>query len=858
MQLFNRLFWSYKSVSAVLLLLFSASLVANDFVQAHRYNATGQKTGTINADPDGSDALGYPAVRYRYNSVGLLFSEESGVLNGASLPGESVAPDNWSNFTVHLKTTYRYDDYGRQIQVMVYSGSDIISRKDMNYDSLGRLNCEAVRMDSTRFHSQLNLDACSLMVNEASDIEADQTLDRITQYAYNSLDNIKSITKALNTSLEQTYAEYEYLYGAHRTAVIDANGNRTEFKLDVHLRPYRWIFSSKTNTGITDTSDYEEYHYDANGNRTYLRKRDAKVISFTFDKLNQVTLKDVPEAGKDVYYGYDNRGLQTYSRFGGATGLGITTTYDGFGLIKNSINNASGTSRQLSYKYDARGNRIRVTHPDSIAFYYDYDGLDRFTDIRVNSETAATVITQQYNDSALPSGLSRTASGASTAYEYDDAYRLEVLSHDFVQSANDVSITFGYNPANQVLERTYSNTTYIPARSDTLTGGYAVNGLNQYTCQGNNVINCSSADQIKYDDNGNLTDFAGAKYTFDSENRLINITQPVNTQLLYDPAGRLNRVIQGSNTYSFLYDGDALVAEYLNGTLQNRYLHSTSVDSPLISYAGSGVANTNRQYLHRDHQGSIIALSDKDGALVTKNVYDEFGIPGDNNQGRFAYTGQIILPNLDIYHYKARVYHPKLGRFLQTDPVGYEDQMNLYAYVGNDPVTYLDPNGRTMLNMFEAWNTGWRSSGNKAAKDLEATGELLVHVTESLPYNEMSTVAAFHPKGYAVAMILGGLDTYFNQDLSAATGATTSQIMTMVLTDFLEVAGKPLSERREVTIYGISQAVGAITSLPEQTFGTNTQSSEQQDDKFKRTNVSEGIWDCSSARAAFGLTACDK
>jgi len=148
------------------------------------------------------------------------------------------------------------------------------------------------------------------------------------------------------------------------------------------------------------------------------------------------------------------------------------------------------------------------------------------------------------------------------------------------------------------------------------------------------------------------------------------------------------------------YDGLDLIAEYSNtGTLTARVacpgpvpgFTGPGADEPLVQYAGASVST--RQWLLADERGSIVAVTDWSGAAIQINSYDEYGAPAPGNAGRFGYTGQVWLPETGLYHYKNRAYNPELGRFMQTDPIGVSGGMNLYAYVGGDPVNFVDPLG---------------------------------------------------------------------------------------------------------------------------------------------------------------------
>jgi RHS repeat-associated protein len=163
----------------------------------------------------------------------------------------------------------------------------------------------------------------------------------------------------------------------------------------------------------------------------------------------------------------------------------------------------------------------------------------------------------------------------------------------------------------------------------------------------------------------------------------------------YDPAGRrIEKDIDGDTT-TYVYDGGNVIAEYDDGVLARKFVHGPRVDEVVCMI---NVADNNAiYYYHYDGSGSVVALSDSYGDSRQSYEYSAYGrvwaSDPDFTANPYMFTGRRFDYKTGLYYYRARYYNPYIGRFLQTDPIGYGAGINWYAYCGNNPLTFIDPSG---------------------------------------------------------------------------------------------------------------------------------------------------------------------
>jgi RHS repeat-associated protein len=253
---------------------------------------------------------------------------------------------------------------------------------------------------------------------------------------------------------------------------------------------------------------------------------------------------------------------------------------------------------------------------------------------------------------------------------------------------------------------------YLP-QAGTVSYGVANadNGLTTLTAS-------SGSATMTYDGNLNLTYDGTNTLSYDVENRMVQAENGAwgTSTYLYDPLGERKQKVLGVNTVApvatdFVLAGGEEIADYYETSATWRLTVRGADGLPLVTVVpAAGGGSEEIVYVHHDEKGSTVALTEPGGSGPADTyTYSDYGAPQSGTWLAYQYAGYRYDSETSLYYMPSRSYSPALGRFLQTDPAGFQGGSNLYAYAGNDPVNLEDPTG---LSLFQSKDEPEGSEGS--------------------------------------------------------------------------------------------------------------------------------------------------
>jgi RHS repeat-associated protein len=693
------------------------------------------------------------------------YDESGNVIKATDPYGNFTVTDyNTDNLPVRIvdqdgkESTFEYDNEKRLLKAIDGAGNEIsfiYDESQATYISSNR----PVQVEFPAYTKIFYYDRLQRRTQETDIL--DENTSHSVKYEYDPAGNRTSTTDQEGNATSYEYdelnrlvkeidpldgiTEYAYDDRGNLISVKDPNEGITQFEYDRINRMVKEIRPM-----------YEETVYvydDVNKTKSATDPEGQKII-YVHDELNRVSQIRYYAAGdpvnpvKTVYFTYNKLNkMLTYDD--GTTSA--TYTYDDLQRKTGETVNYGTFSLSYSYTYYANNEKKSFAGPNGITYTYNYNSANRLSGIDIPGQGQVTYNIYTWNS---PKKITLPG-GSGLDYTYTPLMQPEAI--DAKDPGQNMFMNYGYqySPVGNVTAKNTEHGNYTYQYDDLyrLTGADNPSSDNEtytYDEAGNRLTAAGVAgawsystnneligyDNVSYnyDDNGNMTQkTVGAQetnYIYDIENRLARVEDvagSVIAEYYYDPFGRrLWKDVGGVKTF-YLYSDEGLIGEY----------DSTGVEIKTYGYAPDSTWGTNPMFQKigtnyywymNDHLGTPQVMIDTSGKIVWTATYDSFGndqIITEDITNNLRFPGQYDDGETGLHYNWNRYYDPRTGRYTRVDPIGFDSgNLNLYAYVGNNPVSYIDSEGLAIYC--------GKKSKCKFFKRIKKWGQILVLLCELL------------------------------------------------------------------------------------------------------------------------------
>ena len=723
-------------------------------VTTYAYDNAGHRTGVTWKKPDGTvvgsltttyDLLDRPATvndglvtrTYDYNHQGLRTAEKIGTQHVSrivyDLDDRPQAATDRNGVTI----TLAYDNLGRVrtrtypdagVEAFAYGARGLASSTNQLNKVTSYLYDEAGRKTS---ETNPNTEVVGYTYNAGGDLlTLTDGRAKVTSWTYDTHGRVTAKRYA-----GQTFDQITYTYDANSRLAT-----RKYWSSATTGQQTAYTYDATGNLTLVDYPASPDLSYAYDGNNRVSTMTDASgSTAYTYKAWGALDTEDGPWTGTTdkLTYAYDaarRRSGATLEQPGGGT-FAATYGYDTSGRL-NSVVSPAGT---FGYTYATvtlggytyvPGEVGQVSLPGGPYVGQTFDSVGRLLTTALKTAGGTVLNSHAYLNNAGNQRYKQTLTdGSYVDYAYDNFGQLDtaLTKTSGGTAVGGQQFDYGYDAGWNLATRA----------TGTGTTTYTANDRNQATTDSSSLYSRS------YDANGNYTGGSNGTvgaftYLYDDENQLVSIATDAvytptgsrwKTDFTYDGRGRLRKRVdstwntgtsawQVSGESRYVYDGMLLLQERSSGNLPlvsytrgldlsgslagaggiggllGRSVHSATTPYPLSTSA----------FYHADGNGNVTALVDGAGTLQATYKYDPYGRTlsssgtlASANLLRFSskpwVQHNLAFTDRGLYYYGYRFYDPNTGKWVNRDPIGELGGLNLYSYVYNNPIRYIDRDG---------------------------------------------------------------------------------------------------------------------------------------------------------------------